>query len=135
MKISYKLASGGGYTVLFDEATGASVVSEFTPAFQATLQEENLYKSADRFRAGRGNIACSLPLEWVVTYDTRALAMASVRTIAGLLDTKLHLKVEQDSEVQYYPNTFITSYRPRPSGATMYHSIEFVSDNVTGIAP
>lgn len=139
MKLSYKLLADVAYTTLFDESSGGTLMSEFPPSFQAQVQADNLYKSETQFRKGRGNIACSLPLELLMTYGTRTDAMASIRTYAALLGTTFHIKVEHTegvvTETQYYPNAVLVSYSPRVQGLSVTHSVQFSSDNVTASAP
>jgi hypothetical protein len=139
MKVSYRATSGGGYTSLFDETAVASgpVLERFAPQFSAVSQVEPLFGSEAQFSAARGNVRCALPLAVTVTYTTLALALAGIRTFAALLGVgkKWHFKVEQDTEVQYYPNAVVDSYAPALNGVTVIHQLAFNSDTVTATAP
>lgn len=134
MKLSYKIP-GGSYTVLFDESAGATLLAEFTPGFKSITQQEPLAGSTNQFRTARSNLTVDHPLMFNQEYASRALSLASVRTFAALLNTKVHLKVEQDAEVQYYPNAIAASYQPRLMGVSADHALQFTSDTVTTVDP
>jgi hypothetical protein len=135
MKVSYKLVTGGGYIPLADETTGAAIPSEFNPSFSLQAQEDQLWSSESEFRQPKGNIKCVYPLTFNQQYASRGAAIGAVRLMAALLNQKLHLQVQEGTEVQYYPNAMILDYRPKASGCSIDHVLVFNSDNVTDIAP
>lgn len=145
MNISYKLASGGGYLTIADDAivgglvppsqTGQAFIAEFNPQFKSATQPELLFRSASATRFNRGNTICTLPLQITISYGSNADAAASIRTYGGLKDTLLHLQVTVDTEIQYYPNALLETYTAKLEGASVVHAFVFMTDNVTNIAP
>lgn len=135
MKISYRLVSGGGYTTLCDETAGAAIQSEFQPSFNVQVQEDMLWNGPSEYRQARGNVKCVLPIVFNQAYSSRANSIAAVRTMAGLLNVKLHLQVTEGGEIQYYPNAVAMDYRYKAGGVSADHSFTFNADNVTNTAP
>jgi hypothetical protein len=134
LKVSYKTSgSASAWTVLFDETAVAAgpVLPDFMPEFTDTIQEEPLVRSANVFRATRGNASVTLPLVVIITYTTRAAAIASLRTMRALKDTKLDFKVEEGAEVQFYKNGVLAAYVGQPQGITVIHNLSFRTDDVT----
>ena len=134
MKVSYKTSgSAGAWTVLFDETAVAAgpVLPDFMPEFTDTIQEEPLVRAANVFRAARGNASVTLPLLVIITYATRAAALASLRTMRDLKNTRLDFKVEEGAEVQYYKNGVMIGYVGQPQGITVIHNLNFRTDDVT----
>ena len=134
MKISYS-ANHDTYTALGDEATRTAIVESFAPAFAGQVQVVPLARSASPAIFGRGNTACQLALVVTVDYGTKALALASVSTLRAALDGPLHLKVEQDATVLYFPNANCSSYAPQFRGLAVSHAIQWTTQDVTVTAP
>lgn len=134
MKISYKVVGQGGYTVLLDDTAG-SYLEEFTPSFKPTVQHDALFGSTSERRLPQGNIKVSLPLDFWTAYASLAACLKSIRDNAALLNVAVHLKVDQDTETQYYPNAVAEDYRPKLQGVSARHTFQFQSDTVTNIAP
>ncbi len=136
MKVSYQLVSGGAYVTLFDDSLGDdSVLEDFPPHFRSLNQHRPMFQSDAEFRSNLGNTVVTFPLKFYQTYDSRAHCLASVRTFAALKDQKMHLKLEQDSEVQYYPNALAEDYSFAFAGFGASHAFNFSSDSVTVTAP
>ena len=148
MKVSYRVPGvSGSYTLIYDEtaSTGTAAVDgsteaarmpEFKPKFQSEVQKDPLFRSKAQFRAARGNVSVTASLSFSSVYATRQAALASIRMFkVALLDQVLHLKIEQDSEVQYYPNALFSSYEGDPKGVSVVHSFGFESDDLTLTAP
>ena len=139
MIVSYRTAvAGSAYVTLFDESAGGAMLSEFKPSFRPLNQATALYGSNAEFRESLGNIVCSLPLPFNVEYKgatARQAALASVRTFAALVGTKVHLQVVQDNEIQFYPNALVESYAATLWGASVDHVFQFLTDALTLAAP
>ena len=138
MKLSYKTAgSAGAWTVLFDETAVAAgpVLERFRPSFSQLIQQEPLFNSPNQFRAPRNNVFVSHPLPVFITYPTLAAALDSIKTWSELFNTNFNLKVEQGDTVHYYPNALLAGYTPDPTGVTVLHIFEFISDNLTVTEP
>ena len=148
MKVSYKLVGVGGYTTLFDLSAapvspvkGRPVLREFAPAFTPGIQAEPLAGGPSQFREPRSNVACRLVLSFNIEYVSAQAALASIRQFADvasasrLLDVKLHLKVEEGGEVDYYPNAAVSNYAAALMSVSCDHAFDFSSDNVTLTAP
>ena len=147
MKVSYaNLAPAPSYLLLFSEgvtttavdtaATGPTIVPEFSPRWRQGKQEDQLYGSATMFRKARGNVSVSMTLKFGTVYATRADCLASVRAWrTALVGQLVHLKVEQDGEVQYYPNALVEDYNPTVQGQSAVHTFSFTSDDVTTTPP
>lgn len=145
MKVSYRTADGGEWTVLFDETAAATgpVLHEFTPSFRGVVQRTPLFKAdadepdplALEYRAPLGSVTCTMPLTFTVTYASRGEAIAGIRTFAGLLDTRFDLMVEEDDETQFYANAIAESYAAQASGLSILHSFVFITDNVSDESP
>lgn len=134
MKVSYT-TTYGTYTVLADEADRSATCEELSASFAGMVQAEPMFRAASVSLFGRGNVQCTLALVLTMPYTTEALALASIRTLRGILASSLHLKVEQDSEVQYYPNAVCNNYTPRLRGLTVEHRITWTTQDVTSTAP
>lgn len=136
MKISYKPTTGGSYTTLVDEGAGDVLGPSSKSHVQALVQEEGLFRSDSRFRAGRQNFVVSMPLQYIVTYSTRKDCITARRTLgASLCGTKVHLKIEEGTEVQYMPNAVSATFSFEPLGVSAIHGFEFVGDMITASDP
>lgn len=142
MKVSYKLLTGGGWTVLFEVGRGSELLAEFEPQFTATNQEEPVYQSNAQFRDARGNVRTALPLNWNAAYTSMADSMASIRILVTALVGQVagvgkvfHLKVEEGTETQYYPNAVVSTYHAKMQGTSCQHDFQLATDAVTGTEP
>jgi hypothetical protein len=136
MKVSYTFTSVINWVVLFDEAAGDSALAEFPPQFSQVLQRDPKFRGAAEFRQIRDNAFASFPLEFVKSgYASRAAALQSVSDMRALSRVKLHLKIEQDATVTYYPNATANNYSGRLQGQACTHRFDFISDDVTNTAP
>lgn len=137
MIVSYALTSGGGYVVLFDESAGAQLLEDFSPDFSARVDAQDLAGSTSKFRNPLGNVAQSMQLKFNQQYASKALCVASIRSMAALMGFGIlfHLQVTQDGEVQYYPNCVCTKYKPKLGGISADHILQVEGDGVTSIAP
>lgn len=136
MKISYRTtATGSGYVVLLDETQGANILSEFHPKFTSIFSKDAMFGQTSQMRRPQGNITCQLQLNWDQQYASRALALKSVRDMAALRNVSLHLKVEEGSETQYYPNATSDDFDSKLNGVSATHTGTFTTDEVTPTAP
>lgn len=153
MQLSYQIAgAGGGYVVIYDEASAIlqpsqldpkaiGIVSspDWRPAFKGVMQNDDLFnlpnQSGSKFRQALGNVDGTVRAKFVVPYKTRQDATASIRIWAGLMQTRLHFKLVEGGETQYYPNAVVESYEPDLQGLTVVHTFSFVSDLVTSVIP
>ncbi len=134
MKISYKLASGGSYTVLGDESSRSALLEDFKPAFQPQNQNEPLFRASNTFKAARGNMGASLAMVISVPYSTRAAAKAGARTLKAAFAAQVHLKVEEGADAEYYPNALLAGFVPVFAGVTVRYQLQFLTDDVTTTA-
>lgn len=133
MKISYTAATS--YTVLGDESDRTALVELLQPNFSQLVQSSPLARATTPGLWNRGNASCGLTLHITITYSSRANALAAIRTLRGVLKNALHLKVEQDSETQYYPQAVCHSYVPGLRGLSVTHQIQWTTQDVTSSAP
>lgn len=134
MKVSYReTGSPGSWTVLFDETAVAAgpVLPEFAPTFADQVQQEAVMRAADSVRFPRGNTSVNLPLAFFVTYSTRALALAGVKTMRALKNLKLDFKVEEGTTVHYYRNGVLAQQQSTLMGVTVLHALGFITDDIT----
>ena len=134
MKISYTTAHTT-YVTLADESDRTATCEVLSPSFTAQVQAEPLFRAATPALFTRGNAQCALAVVVTMPYATRALALASIRTLRGILAASLHLKVEEGTEVQYYPNAVCSGYAPTLRGVTVEHHISWITQDVTSSAP
>lgn len=153
MKVSYRLKSGGGYTVLYDSAavpafdsgpTGqvaAPALAEWDPEYTYVNRDTKMYKQASSDREAMGNTSARIRLAFCATYATPKDALASHRTMDSLYQscfanrTLIHLKVEEGAEVQYYPNATVESYKGPLHGRSVDHEVIFSCDGPTNVIP
>jgi hypothetical protein len=136
VKISYTTSYGtSSYVPLGNESDRTMLVETFAPSFSQQVQTEPLFRAATPANLNRGNTSCGLSLAVSMIYTTHALALASIRSLRGVLASPLHLKVEQDSEDQHYPNAVCTSYTPVLTGRSVLHRMQFTTQDVTDTEP
>lgn len=134
MKVSYTTGHST-YTVLGDESDRSALFETFAPSFAQQSQQVPLARSATAALYNRGNVVCTLTIEVSIPYSTPAAALAALRTLRGVLASKLHLKVEHSTETQYYPNAACIAYAPVLRGKTVQHRFTFITQDVTATAP
>ncbi len=135
MKLSYQLVSGGSYIVLGDESARSALLENFQLSFQPQNQQEPLFRAVNTFKAARGNIAVSLQCVVSVPYASLAAALAGCKTLKDALAAQVHLKVEQDATIHYYPNALLTSFAPQFNGLTVRYQITLSTDDIVTTAP
>lgn len=134
MKISYTTGHSS-YTPLADESDRSATCEVLSPSFRSLAQVDPLFRAASPAIFGRGNAECSLSVVLTMPYSTRAAALASLRSMRGILASSLHLKVEDGTEVQYYPQAVCTQYTPTLRGLCIEHAITWTTQDVTATAP
>lgn len=137
MKVYYKLPGvAGAWTLLADETDPAGALPiEWAVEFKQVNQQAPLCGGLAQFRAARGNVTCEMALTFNSVYGSRALCMAAILTNGQLLNQTIHLRVDQDAHIQYYPDALVERYKPVPMGVAATHSFQFTSDNVTSVEP
>jgi hypothetical protein len=134
MKLSYKL-SGGSYVLLADESDRVTTLELAAPSFSRQVQVEALVRAESVTTFDRLNVSVELPITATISYATTVLALASVATMAALFSGRVHLKLEQGATVLYFPNAVLQGYTPELTGVTVRHSFNFITQQVTTVAP
>ena len=116
MKISYRTAGSGNYSVLGDESDRTNTIRDYRPSMQGLAEVTPMFGSATQFVAALGNRIWSLTFAVERTHSSLAAAVDFLASHPLALPDAVDLKIEQGANTVYLAGGVMTGFAGVPEG-------------------